>query len=209
MKRSVSHRPSRVAVRLTWLALVVMVVALTGASSRAQQGQGRGPTRQLFEPRGETVADGPDGRVDRTRKRGRRVRVDTGALQQADAQGGADERDAESVRRRAVARTKKHTRAHELRWMGVEGPAARRRGRGYLRDPGRGRGGHRLCRRQGVRGSFLRARTSTKSTRSSRRSFRPTIRTPISRRSNPTRRPRRWTRRWLRRWPATPRPRST
>ena len=73
--------------RLAWLALVLLVVALTGASSRAQQGQGQGRSgraRQLFEPRGDTVADGPDGRLDRTRKRGRRVRIGLGALQQAE-----------------------------------------------------------------------------------------------------------------------------
>lgn len=74
---------------MAWLTLVVVLVALTGVSSTAQQGQSQGRARMLFEARGD-AADAAPGQADRTKKRGRRVRVNAAALQQADAPGGAD-----------------------------------------------------------------------------------------------------------------------
>jgi peptidyl-Asp metalloendopeptidase len=88
MHRTVSHRTVCRPGRLAWLALLGALIALAGTSGRAQQGQGR--ARHLFEPRGQAVADTPDGRVDRTRKRGRRVRANADALRQADTAGGND-----------------------------------------------------------------------------------------------------------------------
>ena len=74
---------------MAWLTVVVVLVALTGVSGRAQQGQSPQRARPLFEANGE-VADAAAAPTDRTKKRGRRVRVNASALQQADAPSGTD-----------------------------------------------------------------------------------------------------------------------
>ena len=78
---------------MAWLTVVVVLVALTGVSSTAQQGQGQERVNALFEVTGEATGEAADAAAapaDRIRKRGRRVRVNAGALHQADAPGGTD-----------------------------------------------------------------------------------------------------------------------
>lgn len=103
---------------MAWLALVVVLIALTRVSSSAQQGQARG--QMLFEPRGEAV-DAAPGQADRTRKRGRRVRVNAGALAQADVPGGADAITLnlfDDVQLRARKHQLEATRSGGLVWRG-------------------------------------------------------------------------------------------
>ena len=89
MTRSAANHTSLWTGQTAWLTFVVVLVALTGVSSTAQQGQSQGRAPMLFEARGD-AADAAPGQADRTRKRGRRVRANAAALQQADAPSGTD-----------------------------------------------------------------------------------------------------------------------